>query len=55
MIPIYYNPSYVCSGYSFDTTRKAGWIAESLERDPIDGIEIQSPDSLSAERGLDGP
>ena len=41
MVPIYYNPSYVCSGYSFDTTRKAGWIAESLERDPIDGIEIR--------------
>jgi acetoin utilization deacetylase AcuC-like enzyme len=49
MVPIYYNPSYVCSGYSFDTTRKAGWIAESLERDRIDGIKIRSPDSLSAE------
>ena len=50
MIPIYYNPSYVCSGYSFDTTRKARWIAESLERYPIADIEIQSPASLTAEQ-----
>ena len=30
MIPIFYKPAYVGSGYSFDTTRKAAWIAESL-------------------------
>ncbi len=50
MIPIYYNPSYIGAAHSFDTTRKAGWIAESLEDDPIDGIEIHSPKSLSAEQ-----
>ena len=49
MVPIYYNSSYVGAAHSFDTTRKAGWIAKSLEDDPIDGIEIQSPKSLSAE------
>jgi acetoin utilization deacetylase AcuC-like enzyme len=50
MVPIYYNLSYVCAAHSFDTTRKSGWIAKSLEDDPIDGIEIQSPNSLSAEQ-----
>ena len=50
MVPIYYNPSYVGAAHSFDTTRKSGWIAKSLEDDPIDGIEIQSPKSLSAEQ-----
>lgn len=49
MISIFYNPSYVGSGYSFDTTRKAAWIAASLENDPIEGIEIQSPNSVTAE------
>ena len=40
MVPIYYNSSYVGAAHSFDTTRKAGWIAKSLEDDPIDGIEF---------------
>jgi acetoin utilization deacetylase AcuC-like enzyme len=48
LIPIFYNPTYVGAGYSFDTTRKAAWIAESLQTDPIEGIEIQSPKSLTA-------
>jgi acetoin utilization deacetylase AcuC-like enzyme len=48
MVPIYYNSSYVGAAHSFDTTRKSGWIAKSLEDDPIDGIEIHSPKSLSA-------
>jgi acetoin utilization deacetylase AcuC-like enzyme len=50
VIPIFYNPAYVGSGYSFDTTRKAAWIAESLENDPIENIEIQSPKSLTAKQ-----
>lgn len=50
MVPVYYNSFYVGAAHSFDTTRKAGWIAKSLEDDPIDGIEVQSPKSLSAEQ-----
>ncbi|MDP9178779.1 MAG: hypothetical protein M3O61_13935, partial [Gemmatimonadota bacterium] len=50
MVPVYYNSSYVGAAHSFDTTRKAGWIAESLVRDPVDGVEIQSPSSLTAEQ-----
>jgi len=46
MVPVYYNSSYIGAAHSFDSTRKAGWIAKSLEDDPIDGIEIQSPKSL---------
>ena len=43
-----YSPDYVCSGYGFDTTRKAGWIAESLVRNPIDGVELVEPEPLTA-------
>lgn len=45
---VYYSPDYVCSGYGFDTTRKAGWIAESLARNPIDGVELVGPEPLTA-------
>jgi hypothetical protein len=47
VLPVFYNDSYVCAAHSFDTTRKAGWIAESLARDPIEGVEIRSPRSLT--------
>lgn len=43
-----YSPDYVCSGYGFDTTRKAGWIAESLARNPIGGVELVEPEPLTA-------
>ena len=45
---VYYSPDYVCSGYGFDTTRKAGWIAESLARNPIGGVELVEPEPLTA-------
>jgi acetoin utilization deacetylase AcuC-like enzyme len=47
---IFYNPSYVCSGHSFDTTRKARWVAEAQEEDPNESIEFRSPLSLTAEQ-----
>ncbi len=50
MVPVYYNSSYIGAAHSFDSTRKAGWIAKSLEDDPIDGIEIHSPKSLTDEQ-----
>src|SRR6516165_5227181 len=50
MVPIYYSPKYVGSGYAFDTTRKSRWIAESLSHLPIAGIELVEPDPLSADQ-----
>lgn len=43
---LYYSPDYVGAAYGFDTTRKAGWIADSLTARPIDGIELHSPTPL---------
>lgn len=50
MVRVFYDPAYVVSAYSFDTTRKAKWIADSLEAAPIPGIELTSPEPLSAEQ-----
>lgn len=40
---IFYNPNYVASGYSFDTTRKSEHISDSLLLRPIEGIEVVDP------------
>ena len=45
-VPIYYSPAYVLAGFSYETTRKARWVAESLEREPIPRVEIVAPASL---------
>jgi len=50
VVRIYYSPMYVGSGFAFDTTRKAMWIAESLSESPIQGIELVEPDPLTADR-----
>ena len=44
---VFYSPDYVASATSFDTTRKAGWIAESLTANPISGIELVAPTPLT--------
>jgi acetoin utilization deacetylase AcuC-like enzyme len=49
MVRVYYSPEYVGSGYAFDTTRKALWIAESLAEPPIPAIELTAPVSLTRE------
>jgi acetoin utilization deacetylase AcuC-like enzyme len=43
----YYDAAYVGSGHAFDTTRKAAWIAESLESRPIVGLEVTVPPALT--------
>ena len=45
---IFYSPSYTIATHSFETTPKSGWIAESLAREPIAGIELVSPEPMSA-------
>lgn len=50
MTRIFYSPAYVSSGYAFDTTRKAKWIADSLDASPIRGIELVEPAPLTEEQ-----
>jgi acetoin utilization deacetylase AcuC-like enzyme len=45
---LFYSPAYVLAGYAFDTTRKSGWIAESLSQEPIRGVQIAVPDPVTA-------
>lgn len=49
MVTVYYNPSYAAAAYAFPTTRKARWIAESLEAKPIPGIALENPPPLMEE------
>lgn len=44
---IFYSDDYIQSGHEFDTTRKSGWIADSLKSDPIEGVEIVTPGPAS--------
>jgi acetoin utilization deacetylase AcuC-like enzyme len=46
-MPVFYSPAYVLAGHSFETTRKAGWIADSLEREPLAGLEVVAPAPLT--------
>jgi len=50
MVQVYYSSAYTSTGYSFDTTRKARWVAESLSESPIPGIELVAPVPLTAEQ-----
>jgi acetoin utilization deacetylase AcuC-like enzyme len=50
VVPVYYSPVYVGSGYAFDTTRKAGWIAESLSAAPVAGIALVAPEPLTGQQ-----
>jgi acetoin utilization deacetylase AcuC-like enzyme len=49
-LPLFYSPDYVLAGHTFETTRKAGWVADSLAREPIPGVEIVAPTPLTAEQ-----
>jgi hypothetical protein len=52
MVAVYYDPSYASAGFSFPTTRKARWIADSLKSDPIQGIHLEQPFPLKEENLL---
>jgi acetoin utilization deacetylase AcuC-like enzyme len=49
---LFYSKSYTLASYVFDTTRKAGWIAESLRLQSIDGVELTEPVPASEEQLL---
>ncbi len=46
---LFFSQQYLASEYQFDTTRKAGWIADSLSSIPIQGVELAEPVPLTAE------
>ena len=50
MTHVFYSPAYVGSGYAFETTRKAKWVADSLDKSRIRGIELVEPASLTEEQ-----
>jgi len=44
---LYYSPDYIGAGHDFDTTRKAKWIADSLNSRPIAGAQMCTPVSAT--------
>jgi acetoin utilization deacetylase AcuC-like enzyme len=46
-VRLFYSSDYTAASVSFDTTRKSGWIAESLSSNPIPGVEIVAPTPLT--------
>jgi acetoin utilization deacetylase AcuC-like enzyme len=46
VVPIYYSPQYVLAGFSYETTRKAKWVADSLLTEPLARLELIAPRSL---------
>ncbi len=42
-LKLFHSPDYLYAGTSLDTTNKAGWVADSLVRDPIPGVEVIPP------------
>ncbi|MEI7744605.1 MAG: hypothetical protein WCK58_12760 [Chloroflexota bacterium] len=49
-VPVYYSPAYISGDYAFDTTRKSGWIADSLAARPIEGLELVAPAPATADQ-----
>jgi acetoin utilization deacetylase AcuC-like enzyme len=49
---VYYSSDYVGSAYSFETTRKAKWVADSLVASPIAGLTLVRPEPLTSDQVL---
>ncbi len=48
-LKLFFSPAYVAAPCNFDTVRKAGWIAESLQQRPIPGVCLEPPAPLTVE------
>jgi acetoin utilization deacetylase AcuC-like enzyme len=46
-LPVFYSPAYTQSECEFDTTRKATWVASSLQARPITGVTLTAPVPLT--------
>ena len=44
---LYYSKDFVLSKDNFDTTRKAGWVAENLINNPLPGVLLEEPSQAS--------
>jgi acetoin utilization deacetylase AcuC-like enzyme len=44
---VYFSAAYTAARYSFDTTRKAGWVASSLRDEPVPGLMLAEPEPLT--------
>lgn len=44
---LFYSRNYTASAFSFDTTRKADWIADSLRVDSIPGVTLCKPEPVT--------
>lgn len=49
---VFYSDEYVLAAHGFDTTRKAKWIADSLGRQPMGGVDLTAPEPLSEDELL---
>ena len=47
-VGVCYSPAYVGAAHAFETTRKAAWVALSLERQPIEGLSLVGNAALTA-------
>ena len=46
VFPVYYRPEYALATFSFETTRKAVWVADSLSAAGFDGLQLVPPEPL---------
>jgi acetoin utilization deacetylase AcuC-like enzyme len=46
MLKLFYDSDYTLSAHAFETTRKAAWIADSLEEYPLPRVLMKSPSPL---------
>ena len=44
---LFYSPDYVQAEYAFDTTRKARWVAESLQAEAVTDVEMVAPEPVT--------
>lgn len=44
---LFFSDDYTAASYEFDSTRKPRWIMESLTEQPIDGVQVVAPASVS--------
>ncbi|MFT3807045.1 hypothetical protein [Arenimonas sp.] len=47
-VPVFYMPAYVGAAHAFETTRKARWVADSLQQAPIEGVWLTEHAALQA-------
>ncbi len=50
MFKLFYSEMYVNSAYEFDTMRKSRQIAMNLRKDPVAGVTLLRPESVTAEQ-----